>query len=679
MRSNLMFVGGLGALLLCGASFASAQAPLGTGFTYQGQLLTGGVPVDEPADVQLRLYDAAVGGVALTGTVTRLAVPIEDGLFTLQDVNFGVNVFNGEDVFLQIAVRVPAGGGAYTTLAPRQRIAPTPYALQTRGMFVNTALDVVFGLLDTDGLTVTVNDGEGDPGVVLETSATGTANDIQLYRDGVLAKQHESVSEGLQTTWLNTDSNLNVLAGGVSFADDSGFWEVYGKNGTRTVWLDADNDQNGANDILAGALQIRSTGTNGPGGELNIQNNDGVQTISAFGGVSGAGSTFFLGNGHTDPNFRFNTVELYGDSADGGLLYLRNSANGLTVQIDGDSGDGAYVSLRNRNASTRIALDGDSAEGGVATVYAADGSSTIFLDGEAASSGGLVSCRNDISEETVQILGDDNTDAGRINVFNREGSLNVNTLQLEAQEDAFGTGSRILGRNENGNTTWWLDSHDGAGGAWFTLYEDDGSEALFYSVISKQLQLKNAAGTTTITFNGQTGGKSGVVATENFGQRLLYAVESTEVWFEDFGSGQLVNGQARIDLDPVFAETVTITAQHPMQVFVTLTGDCNGVYIQKFNDHFIVRELAAGRSNATFDFRVVAKRKGLENTRLEEFADDVDAAEGMTPVYVPSTPAIPTDLLEGETDGQGAELEEIEAPVQPRSTPSDATDVAIGG
>jgi hypothetical protein len=113
------------------------------------------------------------------------------------------------------------------------------------------------------------------------------------------------------------------------------------------------------------------------------------------------------------------------------------------------------------------------------------------------------------------------------------------------------------------------------------------------------------------------GAKSAVVATASHGARTLYADESAEVYFFDRGGGQLVNGVATIALDPIWLETVTIDADHPMRVQVTLTGDCNGVYVvEKTATGFTVRELRGGASNATFDWEVAAKRKGYEEVRL---------------------------------------------------------------
>ena len=114
-----------------------------------------------------------------------------------------------------------------------------------------------------------------------------------------------------------------------------------------------------------------------------------------------------------------------------------------------------------------------------------------------------------------------------------------------------------------------------------------------------------------------SGTKSAVVDTASYGTLLTYSQESTEVWFEDFGSGQLLNGKGNVVLDPVFLETVTIDDLNPMKVFVTVTGDCQGIYVVKDLEAFTVVELNNGSSGATFDWRVVAKRKGFEDHRLE--------------------------------------------------------------
>jgi len=112
-----------------------------------------------------------------------------------------------------------------------------------------------------------------------------------------------------------------------------------------------------------------------------------------------------------------------------------------------------------------------------------------------------------------------------------------------------------------------------------------------------------------------TGSKSGLVETASYGKRLLYAVESPENWFEDFGSAKLVNGQGIVELDPIFAETVNTESEY--HVFLTPRGDCNGLYVaNQTTNSFEVRELQKGRATIAFDYRIVAKRKGYEAARL---------------------------------------------------------------
>jgi hypothetical protein len=114
------------------AAPAAVDAPLGTGFTYQGQLKNGSVPVNGTCDLQVSLWDAVTGGTQLGATQTLNAATVLNGLFTVQlngAGQFGPNAFNGQARWLQIAVRCPAGSGTYTTLNPRQALTATPYAL----------------------------------------------------------------------------------------------------------------------------------------------------------------------------------------------------------------------------------------------------------------------------------------------------------------------------------------------------------------------------------------------------------------------------------------------------------------------------------------------------------------------------------------------------------------------
>ncbi|MFZ1691755.1 MAG: hypothetical protein WAT74_01045 [Flavobacteriales bacterium] len=89
----------------------------------------------------------------------------------------------------------------------------------------------------------------------------------------------------------------------------------------------------------------------------------------------------------------------------------------------------------------------------------------------------------------------------------------------------------------------------------------------------------------------------------------LSCPEAPENLFQDYGSGQLVNGRARIALDPILSKNIVVDAAHPLRVFVQLEGDCNGVYVTNKNaEGFDVVELMNGNSNTPFTWTVTANR-----------------------------------------------------------------------
>ena len=127
----------LGVLLLVGAG-AQAQTPLGSEFTYQGQLKLDGKPLNDTADFKFTLRDAPTEGNVIGDVVAVDNVDVVDGLFTVE-IDFGVAVFDGEARWLEIDVRSPAGGGEFITLSPRRqagtRFYTWPKTNQPRGVF----------------------------------------------------------------------------------------------------------------------------------------------------------------------------------------------------------------------------------------------------------------------------------------------------------------------------------------------------------------------------------------------------------------------------------------------------------------------------------------------------------------------------------------------------------------
>jgi hypothetical protein len=115
------------------------------------------------------------------------------------------------------------------------------------------------------------------------------------------------------------------------------------------------------------------------------------------------------------------------------------------------------------------------------------------------------------------------------------------------------------------------------------------------------------------------GAKSAAVPFPDGSHRRLYCVESPESWFEDFGFGELSNGEAEVRLDPGFRSVVSGDAYH---VFITEYGDNNALYIaERSGAGFLVRSKGS-KANGAFSYRV-ASPIGVQNPHLAN--DDVFA------------------------------------------------------
>jgi len=149
-------------------------------------------------------------------------------------------------------------------------------------------------------------------------------------------------------------------------------------------------------------------------------------------------------------------------------------------------------------------------------------------------------------------------------------------------------------------------------------------------------------------FNGNhviaNGTKTASVGTSK-GNQLLYVTELPEVWFEDVGGGQLTNGTAHIQLDPLFLETIFVDQTHPMRVFLQEEGESNGLIVIKDADNkgFTVKEKNGGTSNITFSFRIMAKRLHFQDHR---FGNDPLWGEGDTRKYNQYATPPPVDYNE---------------------------------
>lgn len=117
-----------------------------------------------------------------------------------------------------------------------------------------------------------------------------------------------------------------------------------------------------------------------------------------------------------------------------------------------------------------------------------------------------------------------------------------------------------------------------------------------------------------------TGTKNRMVQTVNYGKRLMNAVESADAFFEDFGTAMTdAEGFCEVKLDDIFLETVN--TDYDYHVFLTPYSDdyaSKASIYSKSKDRFIV----CGTPYTRFDWRVSAKQRGYEDTRMEVMEDD---------------------------------------------------------
>ena len=215
----------IGMLLVLAATAAGAD--LGTAFTYQGRLVTGGNPANGTYDFQFTLYDADNGGANL-GTVTVDDVAVAGGLFTAA-LDFGDGAMTGQARWLAIGVRPGASTGAYTALSPRQELRPSPHALALPALRVeqNVLVSNVVGGHPSNTVT------EGKAGA---TIGGGDHNEVTDYLgtvgggEGNTAAAAGSVGGGLSNAAIGFGA---AIAGGdsnlVEGTDSSiagGFWNT---------------------------------------------------------------------------------------------------------------------------------------------------------------------------------------------------------------------------------------------------------------------------------------------------------------------------------------------------------------------------------------------------------------------------------------------------------------------
>ena len=202
-------------LVLLAVSIFNAQLSTvfaqGTAFTYQGELQNNGLPAKGTYNLMFSLFNTSSGGSAIAGPVTTNGVVVSNGLFAVL-IDFGPGVFIGTNYWLEIGVE-SNGISSFTTLAPRQQLTPTPYAIMA-----NSASNLL-GTLPTAQLTGTFSASQLS-GTVPSANISGTYGNAVTFNNA----NNSFTGGGAGLTDVNA-AHLNGLTA-------ASFWQLTGNSGT---------------------------------------------------------------------------------------------------------------------------------------------------------------------------------------------------------------------------------------------------------------------------------------------------------------------------------------------------------------------------------------------------------------------------------------------------------------
>lgn len=443
------------------ASTGSAQAQ-GTAFTYEGMLNSGSSLANGFYDIRFNLHSTASGGSALTGAVTATARPVTNGLFAVL-LDFG-NQFPGADRWLEIAVRTN-GPGSFVTLAPRQKITATPYAI-TAG---NVTGPVPINQLPTSVVT------NGAIAVNLSGSFTGNG--------AALTNVNATTLNGLNgTNFWRTTGNAGTTAG-PNFLGTTDNQPLDVKVNGRTALRIAPTDT--LPNIIGGLAGARPTviganvrgavvaGGNAPsGGVTGGGGGDFHAVYDSDGTVSGGFGNKVGSNDGNPDNAAFGTVS-------GGVF---NNAVGYAAAVNGGDGNTAgtnYANVAggagNRALGLLSTVGGGQANlaSGTHAVIAGGGWNTAsglasFIGGGGGDVGAAV-WQNVASGDWSSVVGGGNNAASGIGASVGGGQFNVASGQRATipggyQNLASGSFSTALGKNaraDRDNSFVWNDGVNG--------------------------------------------------------------------------------------------------------------------------------------------------------------------------------------------------------------------------
>ncbi|MVT11291.1 OmpA family protein [Chitinophaga tropicalis] len=315
----------------------------------------------------------------------------------------------------------------------------------------------------------------------------------------------------------------------------------------------------------------------------------------------------------------------------GNAIFGRNYSNGAGVKGVSSAGPGIWGYSNTRIAMLAVKGEHTASNGGIGvfgTSYSPPSSTGGFSSGvygwaQNTQGIGVIGMGNNINYQTF-LYAPLSTGAGVVGNGNFYGVVGVGVL-ANMSGAAFSTGGTGVAGGARGLLPVVPSEGAGVSGAGFKIgtagyaitttgtdmgrwggYFAYGSSASTPVVWTKLAGMDSAGVVSGIISSGP---KNTLIKDAEGNNRLLYCTEAPEVLFQDFGTGELVDGTAHIALEQLLTHTILVDAKHPLKVFIQLEGECNGVYVtNKSAKGFDVKELQGGKSNVSFTWQIVASR-----------------------------------------------------------------------
>lgn len=304
-------------------------------------------------------------------------------------------------------------------------------------------------------------------------------------------------------------------------------------------------------------------------------------------------------------------------------VYGNGSSNGTaatnslgTIAIAGYTGNVSGTGVRGENGN--VAGDGvggyntSTATGSISTgVFGqAAGSNGFGVDGENTNSSGtgVVGVgNNQASSVGTQFLagGSGGAFSGTtVGLFskanNSSSSFGVQGFSNGVTITSLASGSGVYGKSTSAGVGGYASATPTSGNITAGGY--------FQSIYGDVAVAASAFGGTLYKVLGSSGSVVSTTVPDGKGRNVvMFAPESPEVLFTDYGTGKLVNGKAHIKLDPIYSLNIKVNDQHPLRILITPGGDCNQLfYSNPTSEGFDVIESNGGTANVNFTYMVSA-------------------------------------------------------------------------